>query len=382
MLRVILIIFILLFATGWPSNVINRIDDRETRVRDVIGGELEENEFPGIQYLVVDKDTTLFSYAGGIADIAANRAMRDNTTMMIYSMTKTITAAAVLLLVERGEIALEDPVTRYLPDIPYGKEVKIRHLLSQTSGIPNPIPLRWIHLAEEHAHFDQQAALREILEENPELDFTPGDRFAYSNISYWLLGYVIEKASGTGYEEYVRQNVFRKLAIPEPEIGFVIPSPEHHAKGYLPKWSLMNIFKSFVVDSRFAGDYEDNWLHVYDHYLNGPSFGGVIGTAHAIGIFLRDQLQDTSRLVSPETKALFFQQQKDNQGQPIPMTLGWHIGSVDGVQFFFKEGGGGGFRSEMRIYPSAGIASVVMVNNASFNPGAFLKNVDREFFKK
>ena len=382
MLRVILIIFILLFATGWPSNVINRIDDRETRVRDVIGGELEENEFPGIQYLVVDKDTTLFSYAGGIADIAANRAMRDNTTMMIYSMTKTITAAAVLLLVERGEIALEDPVTRYLPDIPYGKEVKIRHLLSQTSGIPNPIPLRWIHLAEEHAHFDQQAALREILEENPELDFTPGDRFAYSNISYWLLGYVIEKASGTGYEEYVRQNVFRKLAIPEAEIGFVIPSPEHHAKGYLPKWSLMNIFKSFVVDSRFAGDYEDNWLHVYDHYLNGPSFGGVIGTAHAIGIFLRDQLQDTSRLVSPETKALFFQQQKDNQGQPIPMTLGWHIGSVDGVQFFFKEGGGGGFRSEMRIYPSAGIASVVMVNNASFNPGAFLKNVDREFFNK
>jgi CubicO group peptidase (beta-lactamase class C family) len=302
--------------------------------------------------------------------------------MMIYSMTKTITAAAVLLLVERGEIALEDPVTRYLPDFPYGKEVKIRHLLSQTSGIPNPIPLRWIHLAEEHAHFDQQAALREILEENPELDFTPGDRFAYSNISYWLLVYVIEKASGTGYEEYVRQNVFRKLAIPEAEIGFVIPSPEHHAKGYLPKWSLMNIFKSFVVDSRFAGDYEDNWLHVYDHYLNGPSFGGVIGTAHAIGIFLRDQLQDTSRLVSPETKALFFQQQKDNQGQPIPMTLGWHIGSVDGVQFFFKEGGGGGFRSEMRIYPSAGIASVVMVNNASFNPGAFLKNVDREFFKK
>jgi len=382
MLRVILIASILLFATGWPSNVINRIDDRETRVRDVIGGELEENEFPGIQYLVVDKDTTLFSYAGGFADIAANRAMRDNTTMMIYSMTKTITAAAVLLLVERGEIALEDPVTRYLPDIPYGKEVKIRHLLSQTSGIPNPIPLRWIHLAEEHAHFDQQAALREILEENPELDFTPGDRFAYSNISYWLLGYVIEKASGTGYEEYVRQNVFRKLAIPEAEIGFVIPSPEHHAKGYLPKWSLMNIFKSFVVDSRFAGDYEDNWLHVYDHYLNGPSFGGVIGTAHAIGIFLRDQLQDTSRLVSPETKALFFQQQKDNQGQPIPMTLGWHIGSVDGVQFFFKEGGGGGFRSEMRIYPSAGIASVVMVNNASFNPGAFLKNVDREFFKK
>ena len=358
------------------------INDRNTRVREFIGRELEDGETPAIQYVVLTRDSTLFSYAGGLADVAAGRELQTNMTMMVYSMTKTITAAAVLQLVEQGKLSLDDPVKDFLPYIPYGREIRIRHLLSQTSGIPNPIPLRWIHLAEEHVRFDQQAALREILEENAELKFAPGEKYSYSNISYWLLGYVIEKVSGTSYEEYVRQHIFRTLGIPDSEVGFVIPSSQHHAKGYLPKWSWMNIIRPLVVDSKFAGDYEEGWLHVYDHYLNGSSFGGIISSAHAIGMFLQDQLQDTSRLFTTQTKALFYEQQKNNQGQPIPMTLGWHIGSVDGFPYFFKEGGGGGFRSEMRVYPAAGIASVVIANNASFEPGGFLRAVDKEFINK
>jgi D-alanyl-D-alanine carboxypeptidase len=356
--------------------------DRKARVKEYIDVKLADGESPGIQYSILTRDSTLFSYAGGWADVEAGRELRQSTTMMVYSMTKTITAAAVLQLVEQGRLSLNDPVADYLPDIPYGRELKIWHLLSQTSGIPNPIPLRWIHLAEEHAQFDQAAALREVLEDNAELKSTPGEKFSYSNISYWLLGYVIEKVSGVSYEQYVRQHIFRTLAIPESEIDFVIPAQQQHAKGYLPKWSLMNMFKSLVVDPKFGGGYEDGWLHVYDHYLNGPSFGGIIASAEAIGIFLRDQLQDTSCLFSQGSKALFYQQQKNNSGQLIPMTLGWHIANMDTIRYFFKEGGGGGFRSEMRVYPGVGVASVVIANNASFDPGGFLNAVDKEFLRK
>lgn len=358
------------------------IQDRTTRVKDFISRELESNEFPGIQYLVLNADSTLFSYAGGSADIAAARPVQENTTLMIYSMSKTITAAAILQLVEQGKISLQDPITKYLTDIPYGKEVTIRHLLSQTSGIPNPIPLRWVHLVDEHPQFDEHAALQEILKENAELDFVPGKKYAYSNISYWLLGYLIEKASGTSYEDYVRQKIFQRLNITPNEIDFVIPSSQHHAKGYLPKWSFLNLFKSFVIDSKFVGEYEDGWLHINDHYLNGPSFGGIVGSARAIGVFLQDQLRDSSQLFARQTKALFFEQQKNNDGEPIDMTLGWHIGRSDGLQYFFKEGGGGGFHSEMRVYPSHGIASVVIANNTSFDAKGFLNTVDREFRHK
>ena len=85
--------------------------------------------------------------------------MRPSTTMMAYSMTMTFTAAAVLQLVEEGRLSLDDSVSRYLPSSPYDRSMKVRHLLSQTSGIPDPIPLRWAHLAGEHPSFNENLAL-------------------------------------------------------------------------------------------------------------------------------------------------------------------------------------------------------------------------------
>lgn len=139
------------------------------------------------------------------------------------------------------------------------------------------------------------------------------------------------------------------------------------------------MFKSFVIDSRFIGEYENGWLHIKDHYLNGPSFGGIAGSARSIGVFLQDQMYDHSLLFTKETRNLFFQQQRNNEGEPVEMTLGWHVGTAGGVKYYFKEGGGGGFHSEMHIYPSHRLASVVISNNTSFDTKGFLNEVDREF---
>lgn len=366
-------------VTGCQSTMNYAIKNRSARVKDNTTRKLESNEFPGIQYLVLNADSVLFSYNGGSADIAAGRPVREPTTMMIYSMSKTITAAAILQLVEQGKISLDDPLIKYVTDIPYGKDVTVRQLLSQTSGIPNPIPLKWVHLVEEHHQFDEQVALQNIIKENANLDFAPGKKYAYSNISYWLLGNVVAKVSGSTYEDYVRQNIFRRLNIPASEIDFVIPSRRDHATGYLPKWSFLNLFKSFVIETKFIGEYENGWLHIKDHYLNGPSFGGIVASAHAIGLFLQDQLQDSSKLFSAQTKQWFFEQQRNNDGELIAMTLGWHIGANNGTRYFFKEGGGGGFHSEMRVYLAERIASVVIANNTSFDAKAFLNAVDGEF---
>lgn len=356
------------------------VRDKSERVHEFIDKRIASNDSPGIQYVVVTAGSTVFSYSGGRADIAAQRSIEPSTTMMTYSMTKTFTAAAVLQLVEQGKISLDDPITMYVSDNPYGDRITIRHLLSQTSGIPNPIPLKWVHLIEEHSRYDEKAALQKVLEANAELDFAPGKKYSYSNISYWLLGRVIEKASGLRYEDYVRENIFRRLKVSVNEIDFVIPLPHNHSKGYLPKWSFFNLFKSFVIESKYVGEYEDGWLHINEHYLNGPAFGGIVGSARSIGVFLQDQLSDSSRLFSKKTKALFFEQQRNNNGELIEMTLGWHIGNVDGIHYFFKEGGGGGFHSEIRLYPAYGIASVVISNNTSFNVKDFLNTVDKEFF--
>jgi len=338
---------------------------------------------PGLQYMVVDANDTLFQYSGGWADIQNQKRIQPDTTLMVYSMTKTFTAVAILQLVEDGKINLDDEMDMYLPDTPYqGKHITIRQLLSHTAGIPNPIPLRWIHLAEEDANFDTDAALAQVLRDNPELDSEPGEVFSYSNIGYWLLGEVIEKASGQPYRDYVRENILAPLQIPQGEMDFVILDPELHAKGYLARFSFTNLAKGFVTDSKFWGAYEGNWLMLKSNYLNSSATGGLLGTPHGFSLFLQDQLRAESVLLNPESRKLLISQQTDNAGNLIPMTLGWHIGETDGVLYYFKEGGGGGFHSEMRIYPSLNIATLVMVNSTDFNSNRFLNNVDSIFLNE
>jgi D-alanyl-D-alanine carboxypeptidase len=334
---------------------------------------------PGLQYIAADSQRILVECAGGWADVLGKRRMDLDTTMMLYSMTKPFTAAAVLQLVEQGKVGLEDPAANSAPDIPYGKAVRIGHLLSQTSGIPHPLPLRWVHPADEHETFDERAALAAVLRKNSRLNFTPGEKYHYSNISYWLLGRVIEKASGTSFEDYVRRNIFARLGIPPADMDFVIPSPSRHAKGYIPKYSCLSLFKPLLFDSMYFGTSEGRWLHIRDHYLNGPAYGGMVASSHAVTIFLQDQLRETSVLFASDTKAMFFEQQKSNDGALLPMTLGWHIGSLDGRRYYFKEGGGGGYHSEMRIYPDKGVGTVVIGNSASFKVAELLNRADREF---
>ena len=362
----------------------NPQSNASVKVKTYLDKNINESKIPGIQYLVLDSNKFIFEYMGGWADIASAKPMLSNITMMSYSQTKTITAAAVLQLFAAGKLDLDDDVNLYVPNLPYKHPISIRQLLAQTSGLPDPIPLKWAHLAKEHPQFDEDSALAKVLTDNPELDFNPGKKYQYSNISYWLLGKVIEKASGIKYEKYVREHILKPLQISQKELDYVIPDPDFHAKGYLAKYSFLNLIKGFVVDKKLTGEesvYENNWLLFNNHYLNGPAFGGLIGTAKGFGKFLQDQLRPTSVLFSNEVKTLFYAQQYTNDSKPIDMTLGWHIGSIEEKKYYFKEGGGGGFHCEMRIYPDQNIASIIMVNKTSFKSKKVLNHIDREFLK-
>ena len=320
----------------------------------------------------------MFEAHEGHADIAAGRPMLAGTTMMAYSMSKTITAAAVLQNVEAGRFRLDDPVARYLDWQPYGRAITIRQLLSHTSGIPNPIPLRWVHPAHEHAAFDERAALRSVSAKHPRLAFAPGTKCGYSNIGYWLCGAIIEQATGQPFTSYVRNHVLDPLGIGPAEMAYTIADPSRHAAGYLEKYSWINLLKRLLIDRELFGGYAGRWLQIRDHFLNGPAFGGLVGSAAGFARFLQDQLGEHSRLFGDATRATLFEQQRTTAG-PIAMTPGWHIGSTGGVRFFYKEGGGGGFHCMMRLYPDQGIGTVVMVNATSFDVRGLLDAVDATF---
>ena len=334
---------------------------------------------PGIQYVAVNATDIVFEYAGGWADIRRQVPVDAATTMMAYSMSKTITAVAALQLVEAGTVGLDDPVERYVESLPYGASVTVRQLIAHTSGIPNPIPLRWVHAAARHGDFDENAALAAVLRDHPRLSFEAGTKYAYSNIGYWLLGNVVERASGETLSAFVSEHILRPLAITPQALGYVVADPVHHAAGYLEAYSLMNLAKGFLIDRDLIGDYNGRWLEIRSHYLNGPAFGGLVGTARAFGAFLQDQLRGRSVLFNDTTRHLLYAPQQTIRGAPVAMTLGWHIGDLDGTRFFYKEGGGGGFHCMMRLYPGDGIGTVVMTNATGFDVRRLLDVMDASF---
>lgn len=255
----------------------------------------------------------------------------------------------------------------------------IGQLLCHTAGVPNPVPLRWIHPVHRHATFDEDEALSIVLRKHSSLSFQPGTRFQYSNLGYWLLGKLVERVTRQRFATYVTTHILQPLGVTPRELGYEIADETGHSSGYLEKYSLLNLFKGLLIDRDYFGGYEGRWLRIQSHYVNGPAFGGLVGSASGFAKFLMDQLQPHSVLLNDTLRRLLYTAERTTRGTPIPMTLGWHVGNMDGSEFFYKEGGAGGFHCMMRVYPERGIATVVMTNATGFDARRCLDTADRKW---
>jgi D-alanyl-D-alanine carboxypeptidase len=369
---VCLLIFLIMHAGAACCMTIDRVEAR-------LDSMVLASKTPGLQFVVVNAERVVFEYCAGWADLAQRIPMRASSTMMAYSMSKTITAAAVLQLAESHNISLDEPISRFLDFCPYETGVTVRRLLAHTAGVPNPIPLAWVHSPAAHAAFNEHAALEAVLRKHRRLSFSPGSKCSYSNIGYWLLGEFVERLSGIAFSAYVDAHVLQRLCISPSELGYQIANLPDHARGYLEKYSLMNVVKRMLIDREFIGSYSGHWLEICPHYVDGAAFGGLVGTARGFAPFLQDQLRPQSVLFGAPTRRQFYAQQHINDRTTTQTCLGWHLGALDGEPFFYKEGGGGGFHSMMRLYPNSGIGTVVMTNATGFDVRVLLDTVDPAF---
>jgi len=140
----------------------------------------------------------------GLADVENEVRVTPDTVFRIASITKPISATAVMQLVERGQVSLDDPVQKHVPAFPAKGEhvVTIRHLLSHTSGIRHYKEGEFNHKAS----YDSVGAALTIFKDDPLL-FTPGTKYSYSTYAYNLLAGVVERASGLTFEQYLTEHV-------------------------------------------------------------------------------------------------------------------------------------------------------------------------------
>jgi len=357
--------------------------DNGLRVKTNLDHLIKKGELPGIQYMVMNRTKVLFEYYGGLQDIKNNIPVTPSTTFMLNSSTKTVTAAAILQLVEKGDIQLDSILNSYYPANPYGNEVTVRHLLTHTSGIADPPLINWFHAAEDHAHFDEDAALLKILKKSKRKSRS-GEKYRYSNIGYWLLGKIIEKVTTMSYPDYVRKHIIQPLSIPAKQMDFVIPDLNLQAKEYQRKFSFLNLIIYVIGSNKIRETSDGSWSRYKFIYHNGYAYGGLYANVLGVSRFLRDMLQEQPVLFSPQTKQMFFKSEKSNAGEPLAATLGWRTGELARTPYFGKPGGGRGSSSNFRIYPDKGIATVFLANRVEINESAinaFSDSLDRPFIQ-
>jgi CubicO group peptidase (beta-lactamase class C family) len=201
------------------------------RMDEIVQSYVDAKQFMG-SVLVARGETVLFSKAYGLADLEWNIPNTTTTKFRIGSMTKQFTAAAVLLLEERGKLKVDDPVKRYYPDAPAAwDKITLYHLLTHTSGIPNHTTFpEFESLSTLRTAPDQ---LVKTFRDRP-LEFVPGSQMRYSNSGYVLLGAIIEKVSGTSYEKFVDENIFMPLGMNDSGYDSTQSIIMRRAAGYGP----------------------------------------------------------------------------------------------------------------------------------------------------
>lgn len=341
---------------------------------------IKEKKAPGLQYLFVDSDKVLYQFYDGFADLNQKTPVTETTTFNGYSITKTFTAAAVVKLAQAGKIDLDAPISRYLSDFPYKKSPTIRQTLQHTAGFPNPNPLAWIHRVEEHAKFDEQAFIHQVVNDNPRLDFDPGEKISYSNVGYLLLGEVVHQVSGKSYHEYVLNEIIKPLSLSKDNyIAYTIDDPANHALGYIRRWYWLNILLGWFIDrDKYLGQAVDGWVPFNHILINGNAYGGLIGNAGGFAIYLQAMLAAREPF-NKEMIKLLWTTGSTNDGEPIRRGLAWFHGTLNGQSYFAHTGGAAGYYCEIRIYPDVNRASVVMTNNTSISNQRYLDRIDSVF---
>jgi D-alanyl-D-alanine carboxypeptidase len=177
--------------------------------------QLVRNEYapsePGAAILVVKNGQTLYRQGVGLANLEHGVPIEPEMPFHLASLTKPLTATAILMLEEAGQLALDDPLTRFLPDYPLGKTIiTLEHLLTHTSGVKN-----YTELPEWWAVHRQDFSVHELIglfSSKPRVS-APGTRWAYNNSGYALLGAVIEKISEKPYGQFIEERIFAPLGM-------------------------------------------------------------------------------------------------------------------------------------------------------------------------
>ncbi len=311
------------------------------------------NNFSG-SVLVSYKDTILFDRSFGYANREFGVKNNSSTKYHIASISKLFTAAAILILEDRGQIHTGDHLNKYLPDFPNGDKIRIHDLLAHSSGIIN---INDIAGYDSLAMFPQTPqSLVDFIKDRP-LDFPPGTKFSYSNTNYNVLALLIEKISGKKYEVFLDENIFRPL-------GMASTGCDQNARSIIE-----NLAYGYQSDRNFGLD--------RSAYLNWSAKTGNGSVYTTTGDLLKfNRALDNNTLLSLASKAKMFTSYMGNVG------YGNYMRPLFDKPRHYMSGRSPGFTSMIGEFPEDRLVIIVLENLYIPTATQAANDIAAIFFKK
>ncbi len=307
---------------------------------------LQAKNFNGT-ILIALKGDVVFEQAYGMADFAHHVKNRLDTKYKLASITKSLTATAILKLIETGKLKFDTTVKDIIPDFPNGEKITVHHILSNTSGLAG-FDL-WGDFYEAFKADNVDEALIDMFKFE-KLEFEPGEKYDYSNSGYFLLGYIIEKVTGKKYEDYLVQEVLRPVGIENVGFSYYQEIIENLATGYDLSEGKKQVAR--FMDMRIAG-----------------GGGALYGTVRSVYDF--DRLLLAGKIIAPE----LVEKMKTSYVDIIENTgygYGWFVVHEEmfgkTLNEIYHTGGGPGIRTINAVFTDYDL-QIIMLSNVNDRDG-------------
>ena len=336
MKRLLVLLCFPLAVMAAPASPVSRDQSPEQSLDTIVASRFKP-ELPGVAALVIKDGQPLLRKGYGMANVELGVAVRPEHVFRIGSTTKLFTATAIMLLVDEGRIALDAPISRYLPRAPKAwNRVTVEHLLTHTSGIPN--------LTMDSGYWRTTARLEHTLDElvaparTRPLVSAPGTVFAYNNTGYHLLGQIIEQVTGQEFYAFIDARIARPLGLahtgPGDDKTFHPGLVTGYQAGPKPAWLLAN--------------------------SNLHAAGGMVSTVDELATFML-ALQG-GKLVSPANVQRMNASHVLPNGKATGYGLGEWVRTVNGRHLVGHGGYIFNFYSQLEMDVDSGIVAVTLHN--------------------
>ncbi len=338
---------VLLFVCLFQSMVALAVDYAQ-KAGEYVQQELDAGRFVG-SVMVARSNRIVFINGYGLANREQNIPNAPDTKFRLASLTKQFTAMCILNLQDQGKLRLDDSISRFVPHCPSNwSGIKIRHLLGHTSGITNFTDLP-DYVSTMMLSSSPEKTIQRFRDQP--LGFEPGKRFAYSNSGYVLLGYIVERASGQSYEQYVEEALFKPVGMTNSGYDHHETILAHRAAGYSRKG--------------------DTWVNSAYIDMSIPyAAGGLYSTVE--DFFLWYQCWRERRILSASSWTAMTTAGEWNYGFGI--WISEHFRRTK--QKVFEHGGHvSGFATSMKYFPEADLFIAVFANCDSACTGEVAENL-------